>query len=315
MPSLKLAESSSTKHKEVVTGVDWSAANELLSVSDDKTVWLWNIDGEPQAQILTIDSFCTGLLWAPGGQGKADSFVVGCTDGSFKLVSRRGQIEKSVPAHQGAVTCVRWSHDNTSLATCGEDGVVKSWSRVGMFRANLGQGEGTVYTLCWSPESDQVLFSSGKHLIIRPLTPSSKQTQWKAHDAPVLQADWNPVNNLIVSGGEDCKCVARNSRNAAARNSSAAQFVGAQFACAIRRAEPAPLPLPPQVPRVGRLRPAALLVGADRVLGHLGGVGAQRPLLRGGLVQHAPAVRQDRVVVCARGAELRLALRPRVDGG
>ena len=66
MPSLKLAESSSTKHKEVVTGVDWSAANELLSVSDDKTVWLWNIDGEPQAQILTIDSFCTGLLWAPG---------------------------------------------------------------------------------------------------------------------------------------------------------------------------------------------------------------------------------------------------------
>ena len=221
MPSLKLAESSSTKHKEVVTGVDWSAANELLSVSDDKTVWLWNIDGEPQAQILTIDSFCTGLLWAPGGQGKADSFVVGCTDGSFKLVSRRGQIEKSVPAHQGAVTCVRWSHDNTSLATCGEDGVVKSWSRVGMFRANLGQGEGTVYTLCWSPESDQVLFSSGKHLIIRPLTPSSKQTQWKAHDAPVLQADWNPVNNLIVSGGEDCKCVARTSRNSSARNSAA----------------------------------------------------------------------------------------------
>ena len=130
MPSLKLAESSSTKHKEVVTGVDWSAANELLSVSDDKTVWLWNIDGEPQAQILTIDSFCTGLLWAPGGQGKADSFVVGCTDGSFKLVSRRGQIEKSVPAHQGAVTCVRWSHDNTSLATCGEDGVCAFDARV-----------------------------------------------------------------------------------------------------------------------------------------------------------------------------------------
>ena len=297
----------------MVTGVDWSAANELLSVSDDKTVWLWNIDGEPQAQILTIDSFCTGLLWAPGGQGKADSFVVGCTDGSFKLVSRRGQIEKSVPAHQGAVTCVRWSHDNTSLATCGEDGVVKSWSRVGMFRANLGQGEGTVYTLCWSPESDQVLFSSGKHLIIRPLTPSSKQTQWKAHDAPVLQADWNPVNNLIVSGGEDCKCVGAISRNSA-RNSPAAQFGGAQFFGARNcRARASSAPSPGTA--CGTPSAAALLVGADRVLGHVGGVGAQRPVLCGGLVQHAPAVRQDRVVVCARGAELRLALRPRVDGG
>ena len=74
-----------------------------------------------------------------------------------------------------------------------------------MFRAHLAQAEGAVYTLCWSAESEQILFSSGKHLVIRPLTPSSKQTMWKAHDAPVLSAEWNAVNNLIVSGGEDCK--------------------------------------------------------------------------------------------------------------
>lgn len=74
-----------------------------------------------------------------------------------------------------------------------------------MFRANLAQAEGTIHTLCWSPESDQILFSAGKHLVIRPLQPSSKQIMWKAHDAPVLKADWNVVNNLIVSGGEDCK--------------------------------------------------------------------------------------------------------------
>lgn len=67
------------------------------------------------------------------------------------------------------------------------------------------QVEGTVYALCWSPESDQMLLTSGKHLIIRPLQPSSKQTLWKAHDAPVLACDWNAVNGLIVSGGEDCK--------------------------------------------------------------------------------------------------------------
>ena len=31
------------------------------------------------------------------------------------------------------------------------------------------------------------------------------QLQWKAHEGTVLKVDWNPVNNLIVSGGEDCK--------------------------------------------------------------------------------------------------------------
>jgi len=195
------------KHTEFATGVSWSGANELLSVGDDKTIWQWTVDGEPQAQLMEVDCCCTDLLWYPSTQGQkgSDVFVVGCTDGTFKLVSKVGRIEKVVAAHQGAVTALKWSNDGTSLATCGEDGLIKSWSRTGMFRAQLAQASGTIYTLCWSPESDSMLFSDGKHLVIRPLQPSSKQTKWKAHDAPVLKADWNPVNNLIVSGGEDCK--------------------------------------------------------------------------------------------------------------
>lgn len=29
--------------------------------------------------------------------------------------------------------------------------------------------------------------------------------KWKAHEGIILKCDWNPVNNLIISGGEDCK--------------------------------------------------------------------------------------------------------------
>ena len=61
------------------------------------------------------------------------------------------------------------STDDASLPSDGEDGLVKSWSRTGMFRAQLAQASGTIYTLCWSPESDAMLFSDGKHLVIRPL--------------------------------------------------------------------------------------------------------------------------------------------------
>lgn len=28
--------------------------------------------------------------------------------------------------------------------------------------------------------------------------------QWRAHDGVVMCVDWNMVNGLIVSGGEDC---------------------------------------------------------------------------------------------------------------
>jgi len=51
----------------------------------------------------------------------------------------------------------------------------------------------------------QVLYTQGKQLIIKPLQPSEKTISWKAHEEIVLCVDWNGVNNLIVSGSEDCK--------------------------------------------------------------------------------------------------------------
>lgn len=29
--------------------------------------------------------------------------------------------------------------------------------------------------------------------------------QWKAHDGIILKVDWNSVNDLILSGAEDCR--------------------------------------------------------------------------------------------------------------
>ena len=79
-------------------------------------------------------------------------------------------------------------------------------------------------TLSALPTRPQILYSSGKHLVIRPLTPSAKQTMWKAHDAPVLSADWNAVSGLIVSGGEDCKYRVWDSYGRQLYSSSAADY-------------------------------------------------------------------------------------------
>lgn len=62
-----------------------------------------------------------------------------------------------------------------------------------------------VYAACWSPDSNQVLYTSGKMLIIKPLQPSSKPSAWKAHDGIILAIDWSSTAGLIISGGEDRK--------------------------------------------------------------------------------------------------------------
>ncbi len=44
----------------------------------------------------------------------------------------------------------------TALATGGEDGQVKIWSRNGMLRSSLTQCDSPVYSVVWGWDSDQV---------------------------------------------------------------------------------------------------------------------------------------------------------------
>jgi intraflagellar transport protein 80 len=92
-----------------------------------------------------------------------------------------------------------------AIASAGEDGQVKVWSKKGESRSTIAQTGVPVYALAWAADSEQVLFSSGGELVIRSLQSSSKEVRWKAHDATVLALDWSPISGFIVSGAEDCK--------------------------------------------------------------------------------------------------------------
>lgn len=67
------------------------------------------------------------------------------------------------------------------------------------------QLDGPIYSLAWSPEDDALLFCCESNIYIKPTQAGLKQMHWKGHDGVVLKVDWNASNNLIVSGGEDCR--------------------------------------------------------------------------------------------------------------
>ncbi|KAJ2996367.1 Intraflagellar transport protein 80 [Globomyces sp. JEL0801] len=193
---LKLVQTPVNKHTDLVTCVGWTQDNELYSVSDDKTILKWSGDGDLLSTVTTFNPSgklvddddpkvsVTDLKWFPASPGKgqmsADTFVVGGTDG--------GKIERGVEAHKG-----------------GEDGHIKIWSRSGMLRSTLAKTSFPIYCVVWSSDNEFVLYTNGKNLVIKSLQPANKPTQWKAHDGLILKADWNLVNNLIVSCGEDKK--------------------------------------------------------------------------------------------------------------
>lgn len=76
--------------------------------------------------------------WLPAGKGQNELLALGCSDGSFKLVSKQGRKEVSAAeAHLSAIICIKWSYEGAALATAGEDGQIKIWSRGGMLRSAL----------------------------------------------------------------------------------------------------------------------------------------------------------------------------------
>lgn len=84
----KIKRQEHNKHTDIVSGVGWTSSGELFSVSDDMTVWKWDINGEPETKIMEIDQPVLSMDWFPSGKGTNEVLALACSDGSFKLVSK-----------------------------------------------------------------------------------------------------------------------------------------------------------------------------------------------------------------------------------
>jgi len=203
---LKLSHEETPKHTSLVTAVGFYKTGkqyELVSCGDDQAVWKWSVEGIPMGKLpCNLDAYCTTMAWMPRGD---NTFALGCTDGTFRLMNQMGREERRVEAHKGAVIALKWSYDGSAIATAGEDGSVKVWSRSGMLRSTLTQMPRAIYAVCWSPDCEHILFSCESKIHLKSIQAGQKQTEWKAHDGLVMQLDWSLVNNTILSGGEDCK--------------------------------------------------------------------------------------------------------------
>lgn len=131
-------------------------------------------------------------------------FAVSCTDGTVRYISKSGREEKKIPAHEGAVILLKWTHDGSALCTAGEDGDVKIWSKNGNLRSTLVSLGQSIYALAWAPDDDHVVLGHGKLLLVKSVASSKKNLSWPAHEGVVLCVDWCRAHGSIVSGGEDC---------------------------------------------------------------------------------------------------------------
>ena len=122
----KIKKLEKSKHTDIVAAVAWNSSNELVSASDDMTVHKWDFNGEPVNKLMDLDVTCVDIDWFPCARTSSELLAIAGSNGSIRLMSKSGRIEKSIDkAHNGCITCIRWTYDGAALATAGEDGCIK----------------------------------------------------------------------------------------------------------------------------------------------------------------------------------------------
>jgi intraflagellar transport protein 80 len=193
----------------MVAALAWSGEDQLIVAADKKEIEVWSTrDDIKECKVVAqLDSYPIDMAACAdhGRQMHTKMAAIGCADGQLVFMAPNGRILHSVKAHDAAVTSVSWNNEGTALLTAGEDGFIKQWSQSGNLRSKLLHVDTPINCVRWSPDEQSVLYCTANFIAIKPLRVAEKQVKWTAHQGTVLQLDWCAANNLIVSGGEDCR--------------------------------------------------------------------------------------------------------------
>lgn len=198
---------------DVLTSIAYNPSDKHLvyAVRDDQTMLVYDTKNmEKLPADIDVGVHISSMSWFPaGGNHSTNIFACVCSDGTLRFVKSNGTLEKKVKAHRGAGICVKWNYDGSSLVTSGEDGEVKIWSQNGNLRAKLADFPEAVHAICWGEKdmNESIVIAHGNKLCIVGTQSKGGTTEWEGLPKDrgiILAVDWNQINGLIISGGEDC---------------------------------------------------------------------------------------------------------------
>lgn len=173
-------------HEKEVFACSWNpVSGSLATGSGDGSARVWPVPATLPAG-STPDSMAV----------MTSSTVLDHASSSATAVSTRA------PPDSGRdVTCVAWSNDGETLATAGQDGVVRLWGQDGTLKKLLEGHTGSVFSLEWAP-SDKVLLTGAEDsvAIVWDAATGAALTRFTGHSAPVLDVCWKSDTTFATAG-------------------------------------------------------------------------------------------------------------------
>lgn len=185
-------------HSNDVTEVAVSSDNAIASASKDKSIKIWDINGNLLREIKGHTKEVMALAFSHNGQ----QLVSGSADGTVKEWEvASGKMVRSIDAHDGWVRTVAYNHNSTLIASGGDDGKIQIWNRSnGQLQNSIIAHSKWLETLSFSPDGKYIV--SGGHdnyLVIVNATTGEIVFNSPKQDYYVLSTAFDPSGSKLVS--------------------------------------------------------------------------------------------------------------------
>jgi WD40 repeat protein len=194
----------------IVRDAAWSPdGDSFVTAAQDGTARVWRLsqrsvaagDSGTVEELMALSGHAggvTGASWSPDGERLATAGQ----DGTVKVwLTTTGELAVSIDAHEGEVESVDWSPDGTRLASAGQDSTVKVWLADTGDQVFTFRGVTQPHHVTWSPDSTQ-LAVRGEY-DVRVLDLSRELPQFVGHTDTVVDAQWSPDGQRVVTAGQD----------------------------------------------------------------------------------------------------------------